>query len=212
MIASLSGILQQKTPGSAIVDVAGVGYEVFISSRTFDYLPEVGEKCFLLIHTSVREDAITLYGFESQEVKELFLLITGVSGIGPKLALATLSSLGSDELTAAISMEDYARLTAVPGVGKKTAQRLCVELAEKVGGLSAGAGGASPMPSMGGGSLPGPAATPVQDAVSALVNLGYQQHLAWQAVRSVQKQHGKAADDMAVEELIRLALQGLAHV
>ncbi|PID71795.1 MAG: Holliday junction branch migration protein RuvA [Desulfobulbus propionicus] len=212
MIASLSGTLQQKSPASAIIDVSGVGYEVFISSRTFDYLPEVGEKCFLLIHTSVREDAITLYGFENQEVKELFLLITGVSGIGPKLGLAMLSTLDSNELTSAISMEDHARLTAVPGVGKKTAQRLCVELAEKVGGLAGSFTGAAKVVLPSGGGIPAATTNPVQDAVSALVNLGYPQHLAWQALRSVQKQYGKDAEVMAVEELIRLALQGLASV
>lgn len=206
MIASLNGILRFKTPGSIVLDVQGVGYEVFISSRTYDLLPEISEECFLLIHTNVREDAITLFGFENQETKELFLLLVTVSGIGPKLALAILSGLGSEELSTAISMEDYARLTAISGVGKKTAQRLCVELGEKVGRLAPP--GVEGQPSVISGT---PAqGNAVQDAVSALVNLGYPQHLAWQALRRVQKQHGEGADAMAVEELIRLALQGLA--
>lgn len=207
MIASLNGILRFKTPGSIVLDVQGVGYEVFISSRTYDLLPEIGEECFLLIHTNVREDAITLFGFKNQEAKALFLLLVTVSGIGPKLALAILSGLGSEELCAAISMEDYGSLTAISGVGKKTAQRLCVELGEKVGRLTpSGLDGQSSVPSLG---IP-VQGNAVQDAVSALINLGYPQHLAWQALRRVQKQHGESADTMAVEELIRLALQGLA--
>ncbi|WP_319550509.1 Holliday junction branch migration protein RuvA [Desulfogranum marinum] len=206
MIASLNGIVRSKSPGSIVLDVQGVGYEVFISSRTYDLLPAIGEECFLLIQTNVREDAITLFGFEKQETKKLFLLLVTVSGIGPKLALAILSGLGSEELTTAISMEDYARLTAISGVGKKTAQRLCVELGEKVGRLAPS--GVEGQPSVVSGS---PAqGNAVQDAVSALINLGYPQHLAWQALRRVQKQHGEGADAMAVEELIRLALQGLA--
>ncbi len=207
MIASLNGILRFKAPGSIVIDVQGVGYEVFISSRTYDLLPEIGEECFLLIYTNVREDAITLFGFENQETKALFLLLVTVSGIGPKLALAILSGLGSEELSAAISMEDYARLTAISGVGKKTAQRLCVELGEKVGRLAPP--GVDRQPSLTSSRSPG-LGNAVQDAVSALVNLGYPQHLAWQALRRVQKQHGEGADTMVVEELIRLALQGLA--
>lgn len=206
MIASLNGILRFKSPGSIVVDVQGVGYEVFISSRTYDLLPEIGEDCFLFIHTHVREDAITLFGFENQETKALFLLLVTVSGIGPKLALAILSGLGSEDLSTAISMEDYGRLTAISGVGKKTAQRLCVELSEKVGRIAPS--GVEGQPSVSSTSpIQGNA---IQDAVSALINLGYPQHLAWQALRRVQKQHGEGADTMAVEELIRLALQGLA--
>lgn len=207
MIASLSGLLRQKSPDSLVLDVQGVGYEVFISSRTYDHLPVVGETCFLLIHTNVREDAITLFGFERQESKDLFLLLVSVSGVGPKLALAILSGLGTRELTTAISMEDFSRLTAIPGVGKKTAQRLCVELGEKVGKLTSSAV-EGPPPATAGGQAPG---NVVQDAVSALVNLGYPQQQAWQAVRRVEKQESDhSTDGIAVEELIRLALQGMS--
>ncbi|WP_028583013.1 Holliday junction branch migration protein RuvA [Desulfogranum mediterraneum] len=211
MIASLNGILRFKDNSAVILDVQGVGYEVLISARTHDTLPRVGEECFLLIHTSVREDSITLYGFGDQEAKELFLLLVTVSGIGPKLALAILSGLGLSELCSAISMQDHARLTSISGVGKKTAQRLCVELAEKVTGLGLG-GGVSPALAKA-GAAPGtvPGGNGMQDAVSALVNLGYPQHLAWQALRQVQQRHPETADQLAVEELIRLALQGLAQ-
>lgn len=208
MIASLKGVVLIKDPGEVIVDVQGVGYAVFISSRTFDQLPEVGDECFLFIHTSVREDAITLYGFDTQEVKALFLLIIGVSGIGPKLALAILSGLGVDELSNAIRLEDYARLTSIAGVGKKTAQRLCVELAEKVGSLAGYSDPGNNQPASV-GNAPVPPGNAVQDAVSALVNLGYPQHQAWKAVRSV-PQTDEQQQALPVEELIRLALQAMA--
>ncbi|PIE59564.1 MAG: Holliday junction branch migration protein RuvA [Desulfobulbus propionicus] len=207
MIAFLSGVLRHKTPGAIILDVQGVGYEIFLSTRTYDALPATGEPCSLFILTSVREDAIALFGFEDQETKDIFILLTSISGVGPKLALAILSGIGRLELCAALRLKDINRLTTISGVGKKTAQRLCMELSEKVGG-------------MGGGESEGVfiqvASTQqegnvFQDAVSALVNLGYPQHTSWQAMRNVQKQHGDAINEMAVEELIRLSLQGLAQ-
>ena len=138
MIASLSGRVLAKTPSVAIIDVNGVGYEVFISTRTYDALAEVDQACFLHVQTVVREDALMLYGFSSREEKELFLLLVTVSGIGPKLAQTILSGISVHELEQAILLKDLSRLTALPGVGKKTAQRICVELGEKVGALSMG--------------------------------------------------------------------------
>lgn len=205
MIASLNGIIRLKTPEMIILDVQGVGYEVLISVRTYDLLPETGETCLLSIHTSVREDAITLYGFADMEDKQLFLLLVSVSGIGPKLGLAILSGIGGQELCDAITMKDYARLTALQGVGKKTAQRLCVELGEKVTGLHLP--GREPVAAS--AAQQPPVGDAMQDAVSALVNLGYPQQTAWQALRSVQKANPEQAGAMAVEELIRLALQGM---
>ncbi len=206
MIASLSGKIFNKQIDSLIIDVGGVGYEVMISSRTYDALPAAGEEAFLLIRTNVREDAITLYGFCEQEEKELFLLLNSVSGIGPKLALGILSGISAGELCQAISSKDFARLTALSGVGKKTAQRLCVELGEKVGALS----GMTGMP----GAVPAAEVAvegfAMQDAVSALVNLGYPRNTAWQALRSVQQRDPEAAAGMKVEELLRLALQAMA--
>ena len=206
MIASLRGKVQYKQPGTVILDVGGVGYEVITSSRTYDTLPPTGEEIFLLVHTYVREDAITLFGFGSGEEKELFLLLNGVSGVGPKLAMAILSGISAADLCQAIAVKDMARLTGLSGVGKKTAQRLCMELGDKVGKLSVQ------------GVEPGisPAAPAVaegfamQDAVSALVNLGYPRSTAWQALRAIQQQDPAATAAMKVEELLRLALQAMA--
>ena len=206
MIASLSGLVQVKNPGSVIVDVGGVGYEVFISVRTFDTLPEVGASCFLFIQTVVREDAINLFGFGQKEEKELFLLLVAVSGIGPKLALTILSGIGVIALCQAIVAKDLTQLTGIPGIGKKTAQRLCIELAEKVGGL--GDGLIEPAAVTGAAT---PAASQVLAyAASALINLGYPQAMAWQALRAVEQRLGEDAAKLRVEELIRLGLQSLA--
>lgn len=206
MIASLNGTVSLKKPDAVVLDVQGVGYEVFISSRTYDVLPEMNEPCSLFIHTSVREDAISLYGFKSAEDKELFLLLVSVSGIGPKLGLAILSGMSGQELCNAITLQDYSRLTSLQGVGKKTAQRLCVELGEKVTGLqSSEISAVSPAATQ--GQVPG---DNVQDAVSALVNLGYPHQTAWQAMKQVQEALPEPGESVAVEELIRLALQGLA--
>ncbi len=209
MIATLSGLLQHKDPASVILDVQGVGYEVQLSSRTYDTLPLEGEKAFLHIHTNVREDAITLYGFTDMEQKKLFLLLTGVSGVGPKLALSVLSGIDPAELCNAVNLKDMARLTALSGVGKKTAQRLCMELADKVGGLALEQ---SPATGKGGAGTPPPRSEgfAMQDAASALVNLGYPQETAWQALRSVQQADPEAAAEMQVDELIRSVLRSLA--
>ncbi len=206
MIAALRGDILVKSPVTLILDVNGVGYDVHISTRTHDALPSVGEELFLFIHTSVREDAITLFGFTEEREKEVFLLLLSVSGIGPKLALAILSGIGVHELSDAVSLKDIPRLTAISGVGKKTAQRLCVELGDKVGSFS-NAGKESDS------VVAQPVITEgfaLQDAVSALTNLGYPQQMAWQALRAVQKQNPEEVSTLKVEELIRRALQVLA--
>jgi Holliday junction DNA helicase RuvA len=205
MIASLNGQVRFKNPSLVVVDVGGVGYEAHISARTYDVLPEVGGDCFLFIQTVVREDAITLYGFGLKEEKELFLLLVSVSGIGPKLAQTILSGIEGRALCQAIMAKDIRQLTAVPGVGKKIAQRLCVELGERVGGLE--------------NSLVAPVAPLdgrrtddsqiMADAASALINLGYPQATAWQALRAVEQQLGQGKASVRVEELIRQALQSL---
>lgn len=207
MIASLSGKIQSKLAASAIIDVQGVGYEVQVSSRTIDALPATGEEVFLLVQTNVREDAITLYGFVEQEEKDLFLLLNTVSGIGPRLALSILSGISAPELCRAIAGKDLARLTTISGVGKKTAQRLCMELADKVGSLEISPASAGKNTGAGETVTEGHA---MQDAVSALVNLGYPRNTAWQAVRSIQQRDPEAAAAMKVEELLRLALQAMA--
>jgi Holliday junction DNA helicase RuvA len=204
MIAFLSGLLLSKDPAAVIIDVQGVGYEAHVSSRTSDSLPPPGEKVSLHIHTSVREDAITLYGFPDSGEKRLFLLLNTVSGVGPKLALAILSGMAPDALCSAISLKDMRRLTALSGVGKKTAERLCMELADKVGSF-----GFEHVPSAA-SKVPISEGFAIHDAASALMNLGYPQETAWQALRSVQKADPEKAAAMNVSELIRAALRTLA--
>lgn len=207
MIAFLRGPVLAKSPNTVIIDAGGVGYEALVSGRTHDTLPELGQVCGLHVQTVVREDAITLFGFQAKEEKELFLLLVTVSGIGPRLALTILSGIGVDDLCQAIMAKDLSRLTALPGIGKKTAQRLCVELAEKVGGLGGEFPGAIGVAAP---TLTTGTAQVMADAVSALVNLGYPQAMAGQALRTVAAQVGDGADALPVEEWIRRALRVLA--
>lgn len=206
MIATLTGTLFAKHPDHAIIDVGGVGYEVLISARTYDRLPASGDEVFLFVYTSVREDAITLFGFAHIEEKELFLLLNTVSGVGPKLALGILSGISAAELSEALSMKNMSRLTALPGVGKKTAQRMCVELQDKVSHFA----GSVSVPGVDSYESQVIEGDTVQDVVSALTNLGYPQNTAWQALRKVQKKQDKPISEMEIEELLRLALQVLA--
>jgi holliday junction DNA helicase RuvA len=208
MIAHLSGILLSKDPSVLVIDVQGVGYEVHVSSRTSSDLPLVGEQVSLHIHTNVREDAIVLYGFPDSSQKRLFLLLNSVSGVGPKLALAMLSGMEPAALCNAVRLKDVKRLTALPGVGKKTAERLCMELADKIAAFALEFGSApAPQPS---GPVPVSEGFAMQDAASALANLGYPQETAWQALRTVQQADPVAAASMTAGELIRAALRTLA--
>ena len=206
MIASLTGKIQHITSDRCVVDVNGVGYEVFLSTEGLSRLPERGEEIFFHIHTNVREDAIVLFGFDERAEKEMFLTLKTVSGIGPKLALAILSGMQVDELCQAISMEDIKGLTTISGVGKKTAERLCMELKDKVGTLQSVTSDTakSSAATLSGGAV-------LMDALSALVNLGYPDSLAREALAKVKKQLGnEAVTDMKVEELIREGLRTLA--
>ena len=205
MIGALRGEVIASREGLVLIDVQGVGYEVHVSARTREALAGMGEEVFLHVQTSVREDAITLYGFPDLAEKEMFVLLTTVSGIGPKLALAILSGLACDELCRAISGKDLARLTTISGVGKKTAQRLCMELADKVSGLSRGPEQAAVK-----GPVPVQEGAVMEDAASALVNLGYPETMAWQALRRVQQTDPEGAAAMDLGELIRQALRELA--
>jgi Holliday junction DNA helicase RuvA len=205
MIATLKGQILVKTPAVLVLDVNGVGYEVFISGQTYENLPDPGETSFLFVQTVVREDAITLFGFSKKEEKDLFLLLITVSGIGPRLALTILSGIGVRELCQAILAKDHTRLTTLPGVGKKTAQRLCMELGEKVGAFGGGAeevGARRPTLGTDDGQA-------MSDAASALINLGYPAATAWEVLHTVKRQ---TADGPVpgVEELIRQALRLLA--
>jgi holliday junction DNA helicase RuvA len=176
MIAHLRGKLLAKHPNQAIVETGGVGYDVNISVPTFSELPGVGSEVALHVHTHVREDAIALYGFLRSAEKQLFEKLITVSGIGPKLAITMLSGMPADDMVGAIRGNDVARLTRIPGIGKKTAERMVLELRDK---LPAEGKGAVPMP---------PALSPVEeDVLSALMNLGYQRSAAERALAGIAK-------------------------
>jgi Holliday junction DNA helicase RuvA len=198
MIAHLRGTLLAKHPNQAIVEAAGVGYDVTISIETFTHLPEEGREVKLHIHTHVREDAIALFGFVESDEKKLFEKLITVSGIGPKLAITVLSGLPSLRLVAAIRGQDHATLTKVPGIGKKTAERVVLELKDKLDDLAS----AMPVTST---SLPPGAAT--EDVLSALTNLGYQKPAAEKAIEAAIKKEPSAADDF--EHLFRAALAAI---
>ncbi len=206
MIASLTGKVQYIASDRCVVDVSGVGYEVFLSSEGVAGLPERGNAVFLHIHTNVREDAIVLFGFAERDEKEMFLTLKTVSGIGPKLALAILSGMQLGDLGEAIATENIKGLTTISGVGKKTAERICVELKDKVGDFRlAGSRSIDSETTTLGND------TELMDALSALVNLGYADSVARDALGSVKKQIGdETFAVMKVEELIREGLRALA--
>lgn len=180
MIAYLRGTLFEKHPNQVIVEVAGVGYDVTIPVSTFTTLPIVGGAVALRIHTHVREDLLALFGFSTSEEKGLFEKLISVTGVGPKLAIAVLSGLSASDLTAAIRGAQVDRLVKVPGIGKKTAERLVLELRDKLDGimLEKAAAGAGTVP-----AVVGVLTAMDQDVVSALVNLGAQRAQAETAIR-----------------------------
>jgi Holliday junction DNA helicase RuvA len=193
MIAHLRGKLIHKQPGQAIVEAAGVGYDVTISVPTFTALPSVGANAALHIHTQVSEDQIALFGFLDPEEKRLFERLITVSGVGPKLAIKMLSGLQPERAVQAIRAQDHAQLTRIPGVGKKLAERLVVELKDKLNDFAV-----APTPV----AVQGAA---VEDVLSALVNLGYQRPAAEKAIeQSVGKDKALAGD---FDGLFRAALK-----
>ncbi len=202
MIARLSGKLIHKSPTTLVVDVNGVGYEVTIPLSTFYQLPDAGLGCEILIHTYVREDLIQLYGFHTSRERQAFLKLIGVSGIGPRLAISILSGLSPDDLALAIKANDLGRLTAVPGIGQKTAERLVVELKDKLRELSGGIDerGAPMM-----GPSIGPDGQLVDDVVSALVNLGYARPVAERTVSTVLR----SESDHSTESILKASLKSL---
>jgi len=193
MIGRLTGRLAAKAPDQVLLDVAGVGYLVHIPLSTFYELPEQESPASLWIHTHVREDALALYGFLTERERSLFLLLLGVTGIGPRVALTVLSGIPPTELVDALRRQDVRRLVAVPGVGKKTAERMVLELADKAGRIA--------------GEAPGkaPAVVAAEDVPSALVNLGYRKAEAERAVDAIART-GAPADfgDFLKEALRRL--------
>lgn len=198
MIASLSGILSYKSPAWVIVDVNGVGYQVFLPLSTYYTLPDEGTSVRLQIHTHVREDALLLYGFSRPEEKEAFLLLQEVTGIGPRLALGILSGATVEDLVEAVRREDQARLSRVPGVGAKTASRIILELKGKLDRLACTA-----LEPVTAGSAP---ACVSDDAVSALLNLGYKRPQAEDAIRKA----SEGREEMALGDVLKQALKLLA--
>lgn len=199
MIAQLRGRLLAKEPHRVVVDVGGVGYQVFVPLSTFYRLPEVSGEVSLFTHTHVREDALQLFGFASRDEQTLFELLQGVSGIGPRLATNILSGISVEELVPALTGGDVARLRAVPGVGKKLAERLLVELREKVAAALALSGAAAPPAPAGSDPL-------LEDVISALVNLGCNRKDAAKAAEAARRTHGPSAD---FELVIKTALRGV---
>lgn len=197
MIGFLRGTLLAKKAPSLLVDVRGVGYEVDTPMSTFFKLPEIGCEVVLHTHLMVREDAHALYGFLSEDERSLFRTLIRISGVGAKLALGILSGMSAEEFQRCIHNQDAARLVRLPGVGKRTAERLIVELRGRLSESLSGEGVVT-------GVTSAPAETPVQDAISALISLGFKVPEATALVRGI------PADGKTSEELIRLALQAAA--
>ena len=199
MIAHLRGTLLTKHPNQVVVETAGVGYEVNISVPTFSDLPATGTEVALHIHTHVREDVIALYGFLRPAEKQLFEKLMTVSGIGAKLAITILSGMAADEMAAAIRGNDLARLTKIPGIGKKTAERMVLELRDK---LPPAVGTSAPaMPAM---------SAMEEDVLSALVNLGYQRATAERVLQSVVKSGVSRNEKSGFDAMFREALASLS--
>ena len=204
MIAHLSGTLLAKQATSVILDVGGVGYEVTIPVSTFYDMEEAGAQIQLRVYTHVREDALQLFGFKTARERELFMLLILVSGIGPKSGIAMLSGMSADEIINAIRTNNLARLTSIPGVGRKTAERLVIELRDKMAALTS--------PALEEEIAAQAARAPQsddalrEDALSALVNLGYQRAIAEKAVTQAMAEGG----GLSVELLLRRSLRTLS--
>ncbi len=200
MIARISGTLIQKTAAQCVVDVQGIGYRVVVPLTTFYELPEVGETVVLHIHTHVREDAINLYGFHTQEERDVFHLMISVSGIGPRLAVNILSGIVAGDLVRAVTEGDLKRLTGIPGVGKKTAERMILELKEKAMKLGRETAASGTVSVKTGDRIK-------DDALSALVNLGYRASTAKDAVDRIITD---APATLSLDQLLKQVLKTLA--
>ncbi|HIJ87730.1 MAG TPA: Holliday junction branch migration protein RuvA [Desulfuromonadales bacterium] len=197
MIALLTGLIAHKTPDHIILDVHGVGYRVHIPFSTYYELPEEGGAASLHIHTSVREDAILLYGFRTRLEKSFFQLLISVSGVGPKLARDILSNIQPGPLAQALTQGDLNKLSTIPGIGKKTAERLVLELKDKVGKLDI-----SSLPAVDARQIP--AGDVAEDVISALLNLGYKEPFVRKAMAGLD-----ATGGISVEGLLKQALKTL---
>jgi Holliday junction DNA helicase RuvA len=200
MIAQLRGSLVEKTASRLVVDVAGVGYDVLVPLSTFYVVGDAGTAVTLRIHTHVREDVIALYGFVTKLEQDLFERLIAINGVGPKLALAVLSGIEPAELIRAVRTQDVARLTAIPGVGKKTAERIGLELKDRL-----------PAAVQTAGAAPGAGASSDQlrdDLLSALVNLGYHRPVAEKAIEKVLRASPGMGFEQALRDVLRLMVKG----
>jgi Holliday junction DNA helicase RuvA len=197
VIAHIRGQILAKSPNAVIVDCHGVGYELAISVATYTELGELGAEAKLHVHTHVREDALLLYGFAELDEKRLFEKLLTISGIGPKLAITVLSGISADRLIAAIRGGDHATLTKIPGIGKKTAERVVLELKDKLDDMAAALPTQAAAPSLG---------AVADDVLSALVNLGYPRPAAQKAVEAATKDPAAAGD---FEKLFRAAMSAV---
>jgi len=200
MIAHLRGTLLEKAPSRLTIDVGGVGYQVQVPLSTFYVVGEPGGTVTLRIHTHVREDVLALYGFATPLEHDLFERLIAISGVGPKLALAVLSGIEPADLIRAVRGQDVARLTAIPGVGKKTAERISLELKDRLPPADASAG------------QPAAAAAPVEqlrtDLLAALLNLGYQRAAAEKAVEQAARTGHEISFEQALKDSLRLLMRG----
>ena len=200
MIAQIRGTLLEKAPSRLIVDVAGVGYDVQVPLSTFYVVGEPGTGVVLRIHTHVREDVIALYGFATPLEHDVFERLIAISGVGPKLALAVLSGIEPSELIKAVRVQDIARLTAIPGIGKKTAERISLELKDRL-----------PTTLHTGGQTVAPASAEDQlrtDLLSALLNLGYQRQAVEKAIDKVLRSSPDVRFEQALKDILRLLMRG----
>lgn len=199
MLAHLEGTLSEAMPGRVVIDVGGVGYDVSVPLSTYDRLPAQGQACRLLTHLHHRDDQMVVYGFATEAERELFRMLIGVSNVGPRLALAALSGLSVDEFKEAVAVGDVSRIKSVQGVGVRTAERIIVELKERVGTL----------PALEAFARTAAAKEPdaVRDAVSALVTLGYAPAGAHKAVRRVLEAAGETGEKLDSEAIITEALR-----
>jgi holliday junction DNA helicase RuvA len=198
MMVFLDGVLEEKQPTRVVVNVGGVGYEAAIPLSSYDLLPAEGQRARLLTVLVVREDAHLLFGFMAEEERAAFLMLTSINGIGPKLALAVLSGLPVRELKAAVAGGDVKRLSGISGVGKKTAERMVLEMRDKLGK-------GEMIEAATGGKNPGPMDSKLRDVWLALVSLGHKQA---DAQRMVQQVAGDIAPDMPLEDMLKKVLSG----
>jgi holliday junction DNA helicase RuvA len=195
MITFLEGQMVEKSPARLVINVGGVGYEVFIPLSSYDRLPAAGQVCRILVYEYIREDQHSLFGFMTEQERKTFVALMSVNGIGPKLAMSALSSLAVSELIAAIVAGDVGRLTTIAGVGRKIAERMALELRDKLAAEESAQGA--------GGAMGGPNVKSA-DAILALISLGYKQNEATKMVAAIA---ARESAEMSVEEIVRRALR-----